>query len=86
MFNKPDLSERQPEAHPPHPRRPEDDEDAWERVLDCGAPGPAHAAPALFYQATLNYDSPSPGRCLCFRRQERGPGGEAMRNQRRKSA
>jgi hypothetical protein len=33
--------------------RPLDDEpdSAWDRVLDCGAPGPAHAEPALFYQA-----------------------------------
>jgi hypothetical protein len=29
-------------------RWPESD---WERVLDCGAPGPAKAGPALFYQA-----------------------------------
>ena len=78
MFNEPEVPDRQPEAHPPLPWRPAADNDAWERVLDCGAPGPAHAAPALFYQAFPNYDSPSPSRRLCLCRWERGPGGEAV--------
>ena len=28
-----------------------DHDEAWDRVLDCGAPGPAQDQPALFYQA-----------------------------------
>jgi hypothetical protein len=42
--------QRQPQApSAPRPWPPEDNDD-WERVLDCGAPGPIHAEPALFYQ------------------------------------
>lgn len=39
------------EADPTPAWPPEELEAAWERVLDCGAPGPSRAEPALFYRA-----------------------------------
>jgi hypothetical protein len=37
-------------AHDAPAGRPDEHDDAWDRVLDCGAPGPAREQPALFYQ------------------------------------
>ena len=42
----------QPDGVLPLSWPPEDFDAAWERVLDCGAPGPARAEPALFYQGS----------------------------------
>jgi hypothetical protein len=39
-----------PAAAAPGAWQPENSERDWERVLDCGAPGPAREQPALFYQ------------------------------------
>ena len=54
--------DQQPAPRPaaaPQDWQPEDnDEDAWARVLDCGAPGPAREAPALFYQAAAPARAP----------------------------
>ncbi len=52
MFNEEREGPPRPRAEEaPSAGQPEANEDAWARVLDCGAPGPAHEAPALFYQA-----------------------------------
>ena len=47
----PPVPPRQPAGDPPPAWPHEDNDAAWEGVLDCGAPGPARAEPALFYQA-----------------------------------
>ena len=50
MSNERSDAPRPAAAPMPPPARPEEHEAAWDRVLDCGAPGPARAEPILFYQ------------------------------------
>jgi hypothetical protein len=46
LFNKRRPVPDRARANPIH----DENGNAWERVLDCGAPGPARGQAALFYQ------------------------------------
>jgi hypothetical protein len=52
MSNDRFVPASRPAAAAPAAWQPAESEADWERVLDCGAPGPAREQPALFYQET----------------------------------